>query len=153
MDGRRTLNFAGLDEVMPEVDRLLQGHRTLGNWSLGQIGNHLMGSFQSSVEGYPGSAPWLVRKLIGPVVKRRLFSTGRIAEGATLPAEYAPKPGLDARAEAEALRAAIRLFAAHSGPMAPHPLFGRMTAEEWQRFHCIHAAHHLGFVVPVAPPG
>ena len=45
-------------------------------------------------------------------------------EGLKLPEVVLPKPGLDARAEAEALRAALRLFAAHTGPMADHPFFG-----------------------------
>ena len=41
---RRALSFTSLAEVMPEVDRLFQGHRTVGNWSLGQICNHLAGA-------------------------------------------------------------------------------------------------------------
>ena len=39
--GRRTLRFNSLDEVMPEVERLLKGHSTVGTWSLAQICRHL----------------------------------------------------------------------------------------------------------------
>ena len=150
MDGRRTLAFSNLAEVMPEVDRLLAGHRTVGKWTLGQICNHLSGAIRVSVEGVPFQAPWPVRKLIGPIAKRSVFSKGRMPSGVRLPEKFAPGPGLDARAEAEALRAAIRLFSAEAGPLAPHPLFGPLTIAEWQRFHCIHCAHHLGFAVPEA---
>ena len=39
--GRRAIQFESLDEIMPEVDRLLEGHTTVGNWSLAQICRHL----------------------------------------------------------------------------------------------------------------
>ena len=38
---RRALTFESLDRVMPDVDRLLEGHTTVGTWTLGQICNHL----------------------------------------------------------------------------------------------------------------
>jgi len=148
MDGRRTLTFANLDEMMAEVDRLLAGHRTLGRWSLGQVCNHLSGAIRASVEGIPFKLPWIVRKLIGPIAKRRVLGRGRLPDGMKLPEAYAPKPGLDARAEAESLRATIRYFTAHAGPLGSHPVFGPLTADEWRRFHCVHGAHHLGFVLP-----
>jgi Protein of unknown function (DUF1569) len=145
---RRTLTFASMAEVMPEVDRLLAGHRTVGNWSLGQICNHLAATIRLSVEGFPTRAPWVLRKTIMRYFRRRVLLDGWMPEGAPLAKRHEPRPGLDARAEAEALRATIRLFAAEAGPMAEHPSFGKFSAEEWQRFHCIHCAHHLGFVLP-----
>jgi len=148
MDGRRTLEFAGLSEVMPEVDRLLSGHRTIGRWTLGQICNHLAGSIRLSVEGYPDRAPWLVRKTIMPYVRRRIFRDGRMPEGAPLAEKHEPRPGLDDRAEAEALRATIRLFTMEAGPLAEHPSMGKFSLEEWSRYHCIHCGHHLSFVLP-----
>ena len=33
-EGRRELSFNSLDEVMPDVERLLEGHSTVGHWSL-----------------------------------------------------------------------------------------------------------------------
>jgi Protein of unknown function (DUF1569) len=148
MDGRRTLTFASLEEVMPEVDRLLVGHRALGNWSLGQICNHLAATIRLSVEGFPTRVPWLIRKTVMPYFRRRVLRDGWMPAGAPLARNHEPRPGLDARAEAEALRATIHLFATEVGPMAEHPNFGKFSVEEWRRFHCIHSAHHLGFVIP-----
>ena len=148
IDGRRRLGFASLGEVMPEVDRLLVGHRTVGNWTLGQICNHLSWAVIGSVEGSPLRVPWIVRKTVGPFIVRRILKTGRFPEGINLPEKYRPGPGLDARAEAEALRASIQLFGSHAGPYADHPLAGPTDRETWERFHCIHCAHHLGFVRP-----
>jgi hypothetical protein len=145
---RRPLAFSTLDEVMPEVDRLLLGHTTIGNWSLGQICNHLAGSFIFSVEGFNARVPWLIRKTLGPIIKRQVLTTGQMREGIKLPEKFLPKSNLDARAEAEALRGALRAYAAHSGPLADHPMFGPMSRAEWTLLHCIHSAHHLSFVRP-----
>lgn len=148
MAERRTLSFATLDQVMPEVDRLLEGHDTVGRWTLGQICNHLATSVIGSVEGFSVRAPWLLRATLGRVLRRRLMSTGRMAAGIKLPEKVLPRPGLNDRAEAEALRGALQLYAANTEPLAPHPMFGRMSREDWTRLHCIHCAHHLSFVLP-----
>ncbi len=148
MAARRTLAFSSVDQVMPDVDRLLNGHKTAGNWSLGQICSHLTGTFQSSIEGFPIKMPWLMRATIGKVVKKKILASGKMDEGIKIPERFLPKPGLDDRAEAEALRAALRLYAAHTGPVANHPMFGPMSRTEWDRLHCIHCAHHLSFAHP-----
>ena len=58
---RRALDFETLDRVMPDVDRLMErGYRSVGNWTLGQVCNHLAKSLAASVDGYPDvEAPWL----------------------------------------------------------------------------------------------
>jgi Protein of unknown function (DUF1569) len=151
--GRRSLSFASLDQVMPDVDRLLLGHTTLGKWSLGQVCNHLVINLTDSVQGYSFKAPWILRKMIAPIIFRKIVKEGAMREGVKVPAAILPKPDVDARAEAEALRAALRLFSAHTGPWPEHPFFGRLTTEQWRRLHCIHCAHHLSFVVPAAASG
>ena len=150
MDGRRTLAFSSLAEVMPEVDRLLLGHRTVGNWTLGQICNHLSTAIISSIEGVPFRFPWIARKTVGPIFLRRILRTGKFPGGVKQPERFSPGPGVDARAEAEALRAAIRLFESHPGPFADHPLVDKVDRQTWERFNAIHCAHHLAFAVPDA---
>ena len=39
--GRRSLRYQSFGEVMSDVERLLEGHDTVGNWSLAQICRHL----------------------------------------------------------------------------------------------------------------
>lgn len=146
--GRRTVRYATLDDVMVDVDRLLQGHETIGKWSLGQMCNHLSETLRGSLEGFDAKVPWILRALLGGKIKRSILSTGRMREGIKLPDRFLPKAGLDARAEAEALRAAIAHYKSHVGPMAPHPMFGAMTYDEWTKLHLIHAAHHLSFARP-----
>ncbi len=136
---------------MPDVDRLLSGYTTAGNWSLGQICRHLSTSMRFTVEGAPRMKWWTkaLKWTIGPMARRRFFRTKHMPEGFRMPTDALdPKPGLDDRAEAEALRATIRLFLASDGPFGDHPIFGNLSPEEWRRFHAIHCAHHLSFALP-----
>jgi hypothetical protein len=150
---RRELTFASLEEIPGDVERLLVGHTTVGNWTLGQICNHLTTALTGSLDGFAGSAPWLVRKTVGPLIVRRILKKGRFPRGVRLPKRFEPQPGCDARTEADALRAAVQRFAAHTGPVADHPLAGKFSKEVWERFHCIHRAHHLSFALPIAGYG
>ena len=148
--GRRKLAFRRLEEIMPEVERLLVGQFTVGRWTLGQICDHLAASFRYSVEGFPDPpAPWILRVTLGSLARRSMLRGGPIPERMPLPARYRPGPGLDAVAEAERLREAITLFSACAAPAA-HPLVGPMSADEWTVYHCTHCAHHLSFAVPEA---
>ncbi len=146
MAERRTLDFASLDEVMPEMERLLAGHRIVGRWMLGQILNHLATGIRLTALA-PGSTSEPTREQA--IFRRRFFHAGRFPDGIEAPLpELLPQPDLDPRAEADALRRAIARFASRVGPFPAHPFLGPLTAEEWARFHCIHCAHHLGFAVP-----
>lgn len=149
MAERRPLSFSRLEEVMIDVDRLLEGYRTSGQWSLGQICNHLTTALVYSIEGFPEQAPWLVRQTIGPLARRWVLDTGEFPEGVKLPAKYLPRSGLDDRAEAESLRMALRFLVGHPGRFADHPLIGAMSRDEWIRYHAIHCAHHLSFAWPL----
>jgi hypothetical protein len=151
MDNRRELTFATLDEVMPEVERLLGGHTTVGNWTLGQMCNHLALGIRMSVDGHQGpGAPWLLRKTLAPIILWQIFRSGKMRPGFQAPEAFLPKSGLDDRTEAEALRAVLAEFAARQEPMADHPFFGRMTRAQLTRLHLIHCAHHLSFAQPAA---
>jgi Protein of unknown function (DUF1569) len=155
MAERRALALSGLDQMMPEVDRLLSaGYAPAGNWSLGQTCKHLTETMAGSMEGFP-PIPFpnrailaVLRPLIGRTLKAQLLRSGTMKAGLPLPKKFVPKPGMDDRAEAEALRAMARMYASYSGPMAPHPMFGAMTRAEWDRVHLIHTTHHLSFLVP-----
>jgi hypothetical protein len=101
-----------------------------------------------STNEVPEKAPWVLRRTVGVVIRRLMLVGGRILEGVQVPAVYLPGPGLDAVREAAALRVEIERLTSFAGPLAEHPLLGRMSPSHWERFHCIHCAHHLSFAVP-----
>jgi hypothetical protein len=144
---RRQLKFSSVDEIVPDLDRLMAGHQTVGKWTLGEICNHLSKVFIGSVDGFANKAPLLLRVTIAPFIFRHILKTEQMAEGFNTPAEMMPGPGLDDRAEVEALRAAVRLYLANPNPVAEHPFFGKIGRNGWDRLHRIHCAHHLSFAL------
>jgi hypothetical protein len=146
--GRRSLRYGNLDEVLPDVERLMEsGHTTVGNWSLAQICRHLSTVMRRVVD-LPASTPSDPSQWVGEERKRQVFETNSIQEGLPTPPEMVPAEALDAREEAEGLRRAIAHYKASSGPVIPHRLFGPLTKEEWDRLQLIHFAHHLSFATP-----
>jgi hypothetical protein len=146
-NGRRTLRFASLDEVMPEVARLRRGHTTLGTWTLAQVCRHLA-NVMNRVIDLPASTPRDPSLEFGLEKKREVFETGRLPEGLPAPPGVVPSGELDEGEEAEGLGRAIDRFRSSPGPLAPHRFFGPLTRDEWHQLQCIHCAHHLSFVIP-----
>jgi len=145
MSTRRELSFQDLNQVMPEVERLLTGHTELGQWSLAQICNHLSTTIRltaRAASNVPESTPEQT------AIRQAFFAGGVFPAGRQAPAPFVPQPGLDASTEAHSLAESIKRFQAATGPYPAHPFLGPLTAAEWHRFHTMHAAHHLGFVAP-----
>jgi hypothetical protein len=86
MPERRLLQFGHLDDVMPEVERLLAGHLTVGRWSLGQVCNHLATAFRLLLEG--GSMP--AAKPVPEALRVRFFRRERFPDGVEAPPATLP---------------------------------------------------------------
>jgi hypothetical protein len=145
--GRRTLRYENLDEIMADVDHLRSGHQTIGNWSLAQICRHLATVMRWSVD-LPASEIYDPSVWVGEEQKRRFFESASFPEGVPTSARVVPGEALNEHDEAEGLRQAIAHYQASPDPAIPHILLGFLTRDEWDQFHCIHAAHHFSFVIP-----
>jgi Protein of unknown function (DUF1569) len=122
----------------------MAGHETVGQWSLGQICNHLATAVRLTVEvpPTPSHRPSRRRFAVG--------SSGRAGSPMALRPlipSLLPETGPDARTEADALREVLRRFAMSDGPFVNHPVLGALTKDEWTQFHCMYCAHHLSFAV------
>jgi hypothetical protein len=145
--GRRTLAYESFDEVMPDIERLLQGHTTVGNWTLAQICRHLAAILRRHVD-LLASTTFHPSDRVPQEQKRWMLESGVLPEGITAPPGVVPEATLGEREEAEGLRAAIAYYRASPGPVIPHRILGPLTRDEWDRFELIHLAHHLSFAVP-----
>ena len=145
--GRRTLRYQSLDEIMPDVERLLEGHTTVGNWTLAQICRHLAVVLRRVVD-LPASTPADPSLLVSAEEKKRFFDSGVVQEGMPGPPQVMPTETLSEREEAEGLRQALAHYSASPGPVVPHRRFGALSRAEWDKFQLIHCAHHLSFAVP-----
>ena len=76
ISGRRTLEFDTLDDVLADAEILTAKHATtVGNWTLGQIFQHLANTMNLSIDGSDFRAPWYFR-LIGPLILRSILKKG-----------------------------------------------------------------------------
>lgn len=115
-----------------------------GAWTTAQHVDHCAASIAASVDGFPALKPRLVRATIGRLVKRRFLGRGAMRHDthAPLPGGAPPPPRTLDDAIAS-LHAAIERFRSHRGPLAPHPVYGACTADEYERLHALHVADHL----------
>lgn len=145
MPAHRQLTFQDLNEILPEVERLLTGYTATGQWSLAQICHHLSTTIRLTsrpASNVPESTPEQ------NAIREAFFAAGVFPPGRQSPAPFIPPPALDAATEAQSLAESIKRFQAATGPYPAHPYLGQLDANQWHRFHAMHAAHHLGFVAP-----
>lgn len=146
----RPLGFASIDAVAEDVDRLrCDGYVRLGNWDLARICEHLATLMRFSLEGFPFHFPWILRRVVGPlVIKPWMLRTRRFPSGVDAPKEMVPTGQLGEEQAVEAFKAMLWRVRDHRGEFQPSPLLGPLTPEQWRQIHMIHAAHHLRFLVP-----
>ena len=145
---QRALVFSDRPQIVAELDLLRRGYVARGQWDLAQTCDHLAYFIEGSLDGHQFKVPWLLKVLLGGMVRRRILKSGKMKAGVPTPQKPLPAPGGDeAVAVARLSKALDRLFA-HEGELHASPFFGRMTPAEWRRLHLIHCAHHLGFLEP-----
>ena len=143
---QRELHLKTLDDVVLEVRKLHEeGYTMLGDWDLSQICQHLSSSMNKSVEGTLTFKTPLMVRLMRPFIRRSVFGSRRIPVGVKAPPGF-EFDAIDERQAVEALLTAIERVRMHDGPWAGHPVFGKLSTEQWYAFHVIHSQHHLSFV-------
>lgn len=143
---RRTVRYATVSEFLNDAEKLAASEvRTLGNWSYGQILQHLAMSINSSIDGAGFMLPAPARWLMSLMMKKRFLSrpipAGFKSVATFIPPETTVEDGL------AALRAAVERQLRESNH-APQPAFGRLSNAEWDDFNLRHAEMHMSFVVP-----
>ncbi len=153
MATRRTLRFHNYDEVVADAEALAaSGYERGGNWGLAQTCDHLSRTMEHSLDGFPDRLAWPIRLVarlvaLGPILKHRQ-SNRRFPTSSYLE----PVNAGDDRAGLDRLRAAVERLKSHKGDLHPHPVFGRVTAEQWREIHLWHSEHHLSYLSPKSVP-
>ncbi len=133
----RTVHFATLDEALEDARGLLKsGYDRAGNWSLGQVGNHLTQGMKITLNGFPARIPVFLQQAF-IAIYFRLFFLGRIgnALGMRVPTAEPQKLPVDDEVGLERLAAAIQAV-------------NDADAAHWTRMHLWHCEHHLSFLIP-----
>ena len=170
---RRALTLASFDDLARELDRIEHaarpegdGLRVTGNWSAGQILEHIAKAIERSMDGFstlPASMRPAPRGLTAlsdrPAHARALAAEHSLratlladsfspdSPGFSLPREIDPAMYVWTNDGAARLRVALaRIRDGH--PMAkPSPTIGPLSQEEWAALHLRHAALHLSFII------
>lgn len=149
--GRRALRFTSLDDIAADVERLAQAPQVhvLGNWTAGQIVQHLAVVMHKSIDGFTERPPAVVRFLLALFLKRRML-THPMSPGFNLPKRAAAElvaPPVEFDEALQNIRQALARLHAEEH-REPHPAFGALTRDQWEQLHCRHSELHLSFIVP-----
>ena len=148
---RRELDFRSADEVIADIHFLQEcGYKTLKNWNLTQICEHLTATMDVALRPSGKRAPWILRATIFRWFVSRMLKTRRIMSGAPTLKQLIPQspPETEDREQIEKCIAKLREAESYPGPIRDYPLLDDFSVEDWKSFMWLHAAHHLSFLVP-----
>ena len=151
---RRDLRYGSFADFARDVDAIETAHRagrlgTTGNWSAGQIMDHLSRFANAAFDGFPKRAPWIVRKLAILIFKKKMLSGEPMPPGFKIPRQAGSMVPSETTTTEEGLAMLRKVFARlDTGDMftAPSPLFETLTHEQWCKSQLGHAAMHMSFI-------
>ncbi len=151
---RRQVKYASLDEISKDLDRMEAAHhagtlQTTGNWSAGQIFEHVSILFECSLDGFPSQAPAPLRWMAILFFKKKALSGETMPAGFKLPKGAAFLiPQEDTTFEEGLLRLRQVLARVEAGERfrVPSPMLGKLSHEEWTTLHCSHCSLHMSFI-------
>jgi len=151
--GRRELHFSSLGDIRADVEKLAGAREItkLGNWSPGQIFQHLGLVMNKSIDGFQGQMPWIFRSLFGFIMKNKILNKP-MGAGFKLPAWAARElvPGETSLEQGlETIRRGLDRLKTET-KRVNSPFLGKMTLEDWTKLHCRHSELHLSFLIPVS---
>jgi hypothetical protein len=147
---RRKLHFASLDDAIAEARRLHEtGYDRAGTWNLAQICDHLSKLMTMSRDGFGDARFGWQMRLFGRLAKPMIVRMKSMPKGLDGPASFMPATDQgDELAAIDAMAEAVRRVLEPGATFHPSPLVGKLTEEQWISIHRVHAAHHLGFLIP-----
>ncbi len=145
---RRDVDYHALDEIVADAERLVAaGASTTGNWSVGQILEHIARVMDGSIDGMETKAPWWIRFFMSKFMKKRILNN-KMSPGFKLPApaavEIVPDEA-DVQSALEHLQRAVGRLKQETH-REPSPFMGPMDIDQWNQLHCRHSELHMSFI-------
>jgi hypothetical protein len=147
---KRSLDFHSGDEVIAEIKRLQEGgYVQTKNWNLTQICEHLDVIMTGGMEGFGFRMPRILRATVLKWIIGRILKQRKMSSAPTLDRLKPKSPdGPDDPSVIDHCIETIHRAKAFDGSMEDYPFVDNMTPDMWRQFMWLHAAHHLGFLVP-----
>ncbi|HUW60380.1 MAG TPA: DUF1569 domain-containing protein [Candidatus Bathyarchaeia archaeon] len=107
---------------------------------------HLIDSVRYSM-GKAGDLPdksnWLSRRILAPLILRGIVKIPKNVKGATSTGPVTPPSQADLETLHAVLEDYLALVQAGELEPKPHPVFGHIGVDGWDRLHVLHFEHHL----------
>ncbi len=153
---RRALRYESFADLARDLDAIEEAHRsgrlrTTGNWTASQIMEHLAKFANCAFDGFPGRAPWIVRKAAKLLFKRKILSGEPMPPGFKIPRQASfmvPSAETTTEEGIAMLRLVLARLDRGDRFTAESPIFERLSHEEWCRAQLGHAAMHMSFIEP-----
>ena len=147
---RRELTFENLDQVLADIETLANGNaRTTGNFSMGQIVEHLartMDVVTGHIKGPHVPLPMRIfARLMRPIVLKGPKPGFKLPSNAQ--SIFWPNEDVPTEQAVQHFREALGRYQSMA-VLPKHPFFGAMTREQNDRLQCGHCALHMSFVHP-----
>lgn len=150
---RRNLHFLSIDDVRADLARIEASERAgtlrrTGNWTAGQVINHLATWAEFPYTGTPLRPPWPIRFILK--LRKSRYLNGAMPKGIKIPKVKGGTLGTEPTELDPALaryRAALDRLD-REVPSKPNAIFGPLTQDEWIRLNLRHAELHLGYLHP-----
>lgn len=151
---RRPLQLHSIRELEDEVNRIVQSSergrvRTTGDWTAGQILQHVGRLLEFSLDGFPFRAPWptrlictVMKWLSWPLLLRLAFRPGHRLPAAALE----PSPAVTVGEAAAYLLGQLARVQRGQAMVQPSPFEGHISHAQWVKAHLRHAELHFSFI-------
>jgi len=154
---RRDISYGSFDDLAADLDAIEAARKagtltTTGNWSAGQVMEHVAILMECAVDGFPGKpAPWALRKLARLLFLKKALRGEPLNPGFKIPDQASfLRPGDDTTDEQglARLRAIVDRVCGGARFTHPSPLFEKLSHEQWTTLQLGHASMHMSFVDP-----
>lgn len=154
VQGRRTLHFDTVDDIVVEVDRLAKAReiKTVGNWTPGQIFNHLALVMNGAIDGTNFKIPFPMNLVLPIFVffRKKKMLRDPMPAGFQLPKDAAQQVvsgPISLEEGLKNLQNALQRFKSEK-KRTPSPVLGELTHDQWIQLQCRHCELHLSFLIP-----
>ena len=143
------MRLATIDDALAEARRIAAAGKatTLGNWTCGQILNHVATWAEFAFTDSGIRPPWILR-LMGPMLLKRFLKKG-LPAGHSIPKVPGGTLGIEVVPAAQALARFEKAFQRlkREAPKGRHAFFGAMKHDQWIALNLRHCELHMSFVM------
>ncbi len=143
MEVKSLFDPAVKQEIIERINRLSPAsQRKWGKMDVAQMLAHLQRPINFSYGNHTLQGSFLL-KLIGPLFKTVLYNSKPYKQGLPTDKTYIVADMREFETEKQALLDLVNRFNESTVLEAPHPVFGKLTKEQWSRATWKHIDHHL----------